>query len=157
VTDVTLPRGQSSIAASSLFTASDPDGDTLTTYAFWNSGTGGGHFVLNGIAQAVGQEIDFTAAQLGQLRYQVGSSPDRLWVSVFDGTLWSQGPSDKWSAGFAVNPPADRAPTVTVTDVMHCADVPRQRSRIPAAPLYRRVCRDIGCAALRSRPLRRYS
>jgi hypothetical protein len=64
--NVTAAHGQS-FAASSLFTASDADGDTISKYAFWDTGTGGGHFVLNGVAQGVGQEIDVTAAQLSQL------------------------------------------------------------------------------------------
>jgi hypothetical protein len=50
-----------SFAASSLFTASDADGDTLTTFAFWDS-TGNGHFVVNGVAQPANFEIDVSAA-----------------------------------------------------------------------------------------------
>ena len=77
--NVTAARGQS-FAASSLFTASDADGDAITKYAFWDTGAGGGHFVLNGVAQGASQEIDVTAAQLSQLSYQSGSGADTLWV-----------------------------------------------------------------------------
>ena len=74
-----------SFAATSLFKVSDADGDTIAKYAFWNSGTGGGHFVLGGIAQGPGQEIDVTAARLSQLSYQSGSGADTLWVRANDG------------------------------------------------------------------------
>src|ERR1700722_19207712 len=53
------------VAVSSLFSATDPDGNTITTYAFEDAGSG--HFVLNGVVQANNQEIDVTAAQLSQL------------------------------------------------------------------------------------------
>ena len=89
VANVTLGTGQTSVAATSLFTASDPDGNTITTYGFQD--TGSGHFVLNGVAQANNQEIDVTAAQLSQLTYQSapGSAVDTVEVRVNDGTLWS--------------------------------------------------------------------
>jgi hypothetical protein len=34
---------------SSLFTASDPDGDAITQYDFWDTGDGGGHYLVNGV------------------------------------------------------------------------------------------------------------
>jgi len=84
--NVTLNSGLLAVAASSLFTASDPDGDAITAYAFKD--TGNGHFVLNGIAQANNQEIDVTAAQLSQLTYQNGVGTDSLQIRVNDGTQW---------------------------------------------------------------------
>ena len=36
--NVTAAHGQTSVAASSLFTVSDPDRDTMTQYAFWDTG-----------------------------------------------------------------------------------------------------------------------
>ena len=77
-----------SLAAASLFTATDPDGDTITTYALKDV-TGNGHFVVNGVAQATNVEIDLTAAQLAQTTYQSTSGSDQLSVRAFDGTLWS--------------------------------------------------------------------
>jgi hypothetical protein len=109
--NVTAAHGQS-FAASSLFTARDADGDAITKYAFWDTGTGGGHFVLNGVAQGVGQEIDVTAAQLSQLSYQSGSGADTLWVAAYDGTMWGN-----WSNSFSVTAPIDTAPTVTTSNV----------------------------------------
>jgi hypothetical protein len=109
--NVTAAHGQS-FAAFSLFTARDADGDAITKYAFWDTGTGGGHFVLNGVAQGVGQEIDVTAAQLSQLSYQSGSGADTLWVAAYDGTMWGN-----WSNSFSVTAPIDTAPTVTTSNV----------------------------------------
>ena len=99
VADIVLNPGQTSVAASTLFTASDPDGDTIATYGFED--TGSGNFVLNGVAQANNQEIDVTAAQLSQLTYQgvAGAEPDTIQVRVDDGTSWSN-----W-AGFTVTAP----------------------------------------------------
>ena len=103
--NVALSAGHTSVAASSLFSATDPDGNTITTYAFED--TGSGHFVLNGVVQANDQEIDVSAAQLSQLTYQgvAGSTLDTVEVRVNDGTLWSS-----WSS-FTVT-----APLVIQTD-----------------------------------------
>ena len=40
VSNVTLSAGQASVAASSLFTASDPNGNSITTYGFMDNGPG---------------------------------------------------------------------------------------------------------------------
>ena len=109
--NVTASRGQS-FAASSLFMARDADGDAITKYAFWDTGAGGGHFVLNGVAQGVSQEIDVTAAQLSQLSYQSGTAADTLWVAAYDGTMWGN-----WSNSFTVTGQPDTAPTVTASNV----------------------------------------
>ena len=85
--NVGLMSGQSR-SASSMFTANDPDGSTLTTYAFMDSGTSG-HWSLNGVAQSNGTEIDVTAANLSQVTYAAGAVADQLSIKVFDGTLWS--------------------------------------------------------------------
>jgi len=57
-------------AADSLFTASDPDGDAITQYDFWDTGGGGGHFLVNGVAQPTNGDIYVTASQLAQTIYQ---------------------------------------------------------------------------------------
>jgi VCBS repeat-containing protein len=107
--DVTATHNQS-FAASSLFTASDPDGDTISMYHFYDA-TGNGHFVVNGVAQPTATSITVTAAQLAQTSYQSGSGADQLFVQAYDGTLWSN-----WLP-FMVNAPVDRAPVVTAPDV----------------------------------------
>jgi hypothetical protein len=85
------------LTASSLFTASDPDGDAITQYDFWDTGGGGGHFLVNGVAQPPNGDIYVSAAQLAQTTYQSGTGIDTLWVRANDGTQWSA-----WSPGFAV-------------------------------------------------------
>jgi hypothetical protein len=85
--NVALNANLTTVAASLLFTASDPDGDAIAGYALKD--TGNGHFVLNGVVQANNQEIDVTAAQLTQLTYQTAGGTDSLQVRVNDGTLWS--------------------------------------------------------------------
>ncbi|TWB90546.1 hypothetical protein FBZ93_11499 [Bradyrhizobium macuxiense] len=105
----TAAHGQTSIAASSLFSASDPDSDPITQYALWDS-NGNGAWVVNGAVQATNAEIDITAAQLAQTSYQFGSAPDQLWVRAYDGTLWGA-----W-VPFTVTPGPDHAPVVSATD-----------------------------------------
>src|SRR2546430_7942020 len=63
--NVTATQGQTSAAASSLFSVSDADNDTITQYALFDS-TGSGHWIVNGVAQGTNVEIDVTAAQLIQ-------------------------------------------------------------------------------------------
>ena len=99
-TNVALSAGHTTVAASSLFSTTDPDGNTITTYAFED--TGSGHFLLNGVAEANNQEIDVSAAQLSQLTYQgvVGAAPDTVEVRVNDGTSWSS-----WTSFTVTSPP----------------------------------------------------
>ncbi|MBR1315864.1 hypothetical protein JQ562_32880 [Bradyrhizobium sp. AUGA SZCCT0051] len=111
--NVTAAHGQTSIAASSLFTVSDPDPDTMTQYAFWDTG-GSGHWVVNGVAQAANVEIDVPAANLSQVSYvfgPTGSAPDTLFIKANDGTLWGA-----WQS-FTATPGIDTAPVVTAANV----------------------------------------
>jgi hypothetical protein len=107
VSNVTAAHAQS-FAASALLKTSDPDGDAITKYAFWDTGSGGGHFMLSGVTQGTSQEIDVMAAQLSQLSYQSGSGTDTLWVRACGGTLWST-----WSNSFTVTAPINSGPAVT--------------------------------------------
>jgi hypothetical protein len=94
--NITASPGQV-FAASSLFTASDPDGDAITQYDFWDTGGGGGHYLVNGVIQPTSREIYVSAAQLAQTTYQSGNGTDTLWVRANDGTQWST-----WSSSFTV-------------------------------------------------------
>jgi hypothetical protein len=80
-----------SIAVTAIFSASDPDGDTLTAYELWDSGAGGGQFRIGGVAQASGQAIALTPAQLGSTVYQGGATAgtETVWMRVKDATTWS--------------------------------------------------------------------
>src|SRR6202034_3399976 len=99
VTNVTLSVGHGSVAASTLFTASDPGGHTITTYGFMD--TGSGDFVLSGVAQPNNQEFDVSAAQLSQLTYQsVAGSLDTIAIQAYDGTTWGN-----WSYFTITAPP----------------------------------------------------
>ena len=98
-TDVSAAAGQS-FAASSLFTASDPFGDAIAQYDFWDTGAGGGHFALNGQALGASQENIVSAAQLASATYVSGPGTDTLWVRVSEGGQWSA-----WSPSFTVSDP----------------------------------------------------
>src|SRR6185437_6526176 len=108
---LTATHGQS-YAASSLFTYSDPFGSAATEYDVWDTGTGGGHFALNGAALGANQDDVITAAQLSQLSYQSGSGADTLWVRAYNGTQWSP-----WSNSFTVTAPVDAGPVETVSNL----------------------------------------
>ena len=111
--NVTATHGETSTLATTLFTASDPDGDTITQYAFWDTG-GNGHWVVNGVAQAAGTNIEVSAANLSQVSYvfgPFGSTPDTLWVRANDGLAWGA-----WT-GFTATPGPDRPPVVTASNV----------------------------------------
>ena len=116
VVTVTNPNIKASagqiLAASSLFTASDPDGDAITQYDFWDTGGGGGHFLVNGVTQPTNGDIYVTASQLAQTTYQSGAGTDTLWVRANDGSQWSA-----WSPSFTVSTAkVDTPPVVTVTN-----------------------------------------
>jgi hypothetical protein len=110
--NLTPAHGQTSLAASSLFSVTDADSDTIVSYEFADGmpDAASGHFVVNGVAQPANQIIDVTAAQLAQTSFQLGSALDILGVRAFDGTAWSQ-----WSI-FQVNPPQNHAPVVSGGD-----------------------------------------
>ncbi len=81
-----------SIAASSMFVAHDQEGDkTITEYAFWDGGSAGGHFSVNGVTQASGQWTVVNASDLGTVSYVGGAAGDaeKLFVAAYDGQAWS--------------------------------------------------------------------
>ena len=85
--NVSLAASQS-VAASSLFTATDTDGGSITAYDFYDA-TGSGHFLVNGTQEATATIIPVTSAQLAQTSYVAGTGTDQLYVRAFEGTLWS--------------------------------------------------------------------
>jgi hypothetical protein len=60
---VAATHGETSALATSLFSATDADHNTITQYAFWDTG-GNGHWAINGVAQLANTEIDVSAANL---------------------------------------------------------------------------------------------
>jgi len=79
------------VAASSFFAVTDPDGDPITSYQLWDSSSdaASGHWTLNGIAQGANTAIHITAAQLADAAFQAATVPADLWVRASDGTEWS--------------------------------------------------------------------
>jgi hypothetical protein len=81
-----------SVAASSLFTATDKDGNaTIKQYAFWDAGSGGGYFTVNGVKQAAGAWIQVDAAKVGTVKYVAGANlgSEKLYVTAYDGNAWA--------------------------------------------------------------------
>jgi hypothetical protein len=79
-------------AASSLFSATDADGDALTYYLYDDSAAANsGHFVVNGTVVPAGAGYAVTAAQLAQTTFVAGSggASDDLYVKAYDGYAYS--------------------------------------------------------------------
>jgi len=114
--DVNTTANQS-LALSSLFSVSDPNGNAITKYQLWDSTRDplSGHFTVNGVAQAAGTVIEITAAQLAQTAFVTGKVSDNLQIRAFDGNKWSASDTAAW-APFAVSVP-DHPPVVTTGTV----------------------------------------
>ena len=142
VQDLTATKGQS-YAATSLFTASDPDaGDQVTRYEFWegNDDTSAGSFVLNGVARPTRTVIDLTPDHLADLSFQSLSGTARLYVRASDGQQWSE-----WQ-GFNVAAPIDHAPDVTMIAKSFPVGI---GGSIALAPLFTTSDPDAGDAIVR--------
>ncbi len=88
----TTVAAHAAIGVSSLFTAHDQDGDsTISKYMIMDSGAGGGHLEVNGIAQAALSWVQVDAANLGSVKYVGGSTAgsEVLDIQAFDGKDWS--------------------------------------------------------------------
>ena len=87
------------LAASSLFSVTDPAGNSITEYQFWDSNTSSntGHFYLNGVQQALGTVIDISASQLSQMTFVTGTALSAIQVRAFDGTSWSASDTGAWA------------------------------------------------------------
>jgi len=89
--NVTLSRNQA-VAATSLFSFADADGDSPTRYQFVDGTLGGGRFSVGGVAQAEDQIIDVLAGQLAATQFQASNASggsDALFARAFDGVAWS--------------------------------------------------------------------
>ena len=75
-----------------MFSFMDPDAEQqVTQFEITDNGTGGGHFELDGVAQAAQTPFVVTAGQIGRVDYVAGSAPglESITVRVSDGALWS--------------------------------------------------------------------
>ena len=91
-----------SVAVSSLFSVSDPNGYAITQYYIENVG---GTIQLNGATNLTSASgiVEVTANDLSKLTFVADATPgsDQLWVEAYDGALWSS-----WSsASITVTPP----------------------------------------------------
>jgi hypothetical protein len=86
--DPTVDIGQA-VAPASLFQATDPDGDAIAKYEFWDPAAGNGGFTLNGTAQAARQVL--SVSSLAGLAWdttgQDGTAVFAMRAS--DGSAWS--------------------------------------------------------------------
>jgi hypothetical protein len=89
------------VAASTLFKASDADGDSIAQFDFWDSSTAGGHWLLSGQALPNGQDNYVNAAQLSQVTYQGGAGTETIWVRASDGLQYGAWTSISASSSFA--------------------------------------------------------
>ncbi|HWU54248.1 MAG TPA: hypothetical protein VN175_02020, partial [Rhizomicrobium sp.] len=96
--DVNTTPGQT-LTASSLFSVTDLDGDTMTRYQLWDSTAdpNSGHFVVNGVTQAASTVIDITSAQFAQTSFVTGTVGDALQIRAFDGISWTAADTASWS------------------------------------------------------------
>ena len=95
VRNVRVPENGSIAAASLITSVSNPDGDSLTQYGFFDAGgNNNGHFVVNSAAQPIDQWIYASTNDLGSVTYDGGSSPGHqtLYVEVYDAS------TNQWSA-----------------------------------------------------------
>jgi hypothetical protein len=112
--DPTAARGQP-LALSTLVTIVDPDNGGYQTLELWDSkGTvGGGQFVVNGVPQTGGHEIDVSPANVANTVFNVGTlgGTDTLWARLLE----ANGTLTAWQPFTVTAPAATVLPTVAVT------------------------------------------
>jgi hypothetical protein len=98
------------VAAGTLFSTSDADGDSVTQVEFWDDTAGGGYFSVGGVEQD-NNSIPVDAAQLADVQYVGGADPgtEQVWVRASDGLEW--GAWKNWNMTTALHIP-DAAPEV---------------------------------------------
>lgn len=86
-TDQTFPSN-TDVAAQSLFTVVDPQGDVITKYQLTDYSAGGGYWIVDGAP--VEGTMTVTAAQLEGASFHIGGvgSVDHVGIRAFDGAVW---------------------------------------------------------------------
>nr|WP_283815760.1 hypothetical protein [Bradyrhizobium lablabi] len=105
------------IAASSLFSATDSDGDNLTYYIYdGNSSASSGHFAYNGVALPSQTVVKLTAAELALTTFVAGAagSSDELGVIAFDGQTYSNSSIFTYLDVNVADPSVNHAPVITL-------------------------------------------
>ena len=88
-----------SISESAFVTGvTNPSGDSIAAYGFYDAGGGSGYLMLNGVAQPDGNWVDVPSADLNAVQYVGGSTPgtDTIDVEILDGVTGA------WSASAAL-------------------------------------------------------
>jgi len=99
--------------AGNLVYVQDAANLTMTEFQLTDN-TGGGHFVVDGVAQPTGQTITLTRAQFFETYYQAGvNTSDSITVQVFDGVSWSA--PDTFTVSAPYSPPVVTTGNTTVT------------------------------------------
>ncbi len=91
--DKTMDKGDV-VAASSLFTVTDADGDTITKYRFYDSNRSSksGYFTQDGVQMTASGWITVSADEMAKMQFHAGVSNgqrDTLYVQAYDGEKWS--------------------------------------------------------------------
>jgi hypothetical protein len=108
----TPAHGAVTTPASTLFSATDANGDTITKYQLWDgtSDASSGRWVVNGVEKAASLTFEITAADLANTVWRAGTVSDAVSVRAFDGVAWSS-----WT-GFPIAAPPNVAPVVNATN-----------------------------------------
>jgi hypothetical protein len=109
-TNISAHHGQV-FQLSSLFSASDPDGTSLSYYLYdASTGANNGHFDLAGVPQTNGHWITVTQAQLSQTTFVAGQGASDTLIMIADNG------SQQGHNSVTVTAIADQAPVVTDTN-----------------------------------------
>ena len=89
--DQIIGAGSSIRAKDFIVNIVDPLGYVIQTYAFWDSGSGGGYFSLNGLRQDSGKWVSVDASNLANVLYTADSIPssESIYIAAWDGLKWS--------------------------------------------------------------------
>ena len=116
VNDQTLQIDEA-IGLETLISVSDADGDTITQYQLYDSGTAadsGYFFSTNGGQRPAGEYVTIGAADLDAVELRAGQATgsELMWVRAFDGVAWSA-----WDAFTLVTQDGPNAAPVVTIDV----------------------------------------
>ena len=125
VQNVSTPENTPAPASALITSISNPSGDSISEYGFYNAG-GNGHFTVNGVSEPDGQWIYVAAGNLGSVDYVGGSSPgsDTLYVEVYDAT------TSTWSSASSLAATTHALPTVNVQNVSTPENTPAPASAL---------------------------
>ena len=104
-----------SVAGSSLFSASVPQGETIVSYEVEDATTDSGHWVFNGVVEPTNRAHRRLARLRSWRNWELpdtGYGSDTLMVRANDGTQWGS------ITSFTVTPPPNAAPPAGSTDTL---------------------------------------